>query len=198
MSDDKIEVFTHRPSRGELFFFLISGFLLSVPMTLFFESTAQSFLVSDLSFNAASIVLAVVVAPIMEEFAKIFPMFYRHGETGKSLVTLGFTIGLGFGLSEFVEYVFFYGVSPLLRLPVVLFHSSTTSIAAYGVSIGRTYSYFGLAVLLHFLLNFSASLGQWAFGVYIAVLGVAYFSSSRLYAKASDKFDLKTLEAVEK
>jgi RsiW-degrading membrane proteinase PrsW (M82 family) len=196
MSEEKIEVFRHKPSTGELFFFLISGFLLSVPMTVFFESTAQNVLLSDFSFHSASILLAVVVAPIMEEFAKIFPMFYRHGETGKSLVTLGFIIGLGFGLSEFVEYVFIYGVSPLVRLPVVFFHASTTSIAAYGVSKGQTFRYYVLAVFLHFSLNSSATLGAWTGGIYVVILGVAYFLSGRLHSISSDKFNLEGLEAV--
>ena len=31
----------------------------------------------------------MVLAPFIEELAKVFPLFYRHGETQRSLVTLG-------------------------------------------------------------------------------------------------------------
>jgi len=45
--------------------------------------------------------LIVILAPFIEELAKVFPLFYRHGETERSLVTLGLLIGLGFGVAEF-------------------------------------------------------------------------------------------------
>jgi hypothetical protein len=46
----------------------------------------------------------------VDELAKVFPFFYRRGETERSLVTWGSLTGLGFGAAEFVEYVFLTGV----------------------------------------------------------------------------------------
>jgi RsiW-degrading membrane proteinase PrsW (M82 family) len=183
MSEEKVVVYSHKPGVGEAAFFLISGFLLSVPMTIFFESSASSYLLSFLSLGLSRIVSAILVAPFMEEFAKIFPMFYRHGETGKSLVTLSFLMGLGFGISEFVAYVF---------------HASTTSIIAYGISSGQTVKYYILAVFLHFLLNAFAVVGTVAIFGYLAVLGVTYFLSHRLFLLSSERFVLQGIVITEK
>ena len=52
-----------------------------------------------------------MIAPFIEELAKVFPLFYRHGETERSIVMLGILIGLGFGITEFVLYVAVLGVT---------------------------------------------------------------------------------------
>jgi RsiW-degrading membrane proteinase PrsW (M82 family) len=198
MSEEKVVVYSHQPGVGEAAFFFISGFLLSVPMTIFFESSASSYLLSFLSLGLSRIVSAILVAPFMEEFAKIFPMFYRHGETGKSLVTLSFLMGLGFGISEFVAYVFIYGVPFYVRLPLIFFHASTTSIIAYGISSGQTVKYYILAVFLHFLLNAFAVVGTVAIFGYLAVLVVTYFLSHRLFLLSSERFVLQGIVITEK
>ena len=86
-------ILLHKPSGRELAFFFASGILVSVPFALIFE---------NLSFLASFSLTLVVLAPFIEELAKVFPLFYRHGETERSIVTLGILIGLGFGISEFV------------------------------------------------------------------------------------------------
>ena len=72
---------------------------MSIPFASFFEGLAPS------STVLSAALLVVVLAPFIEELAKVFPLFYRHGETQRSLVSLGLLIGLGFGIAEFVEYV---------------------------------------------------------------------------------------------
>jgi RsiW-degrading membrane proteinase PrsW (M82 family) len=136
----------HKPNLREYAFFFMSGIVVSIPFALFFESLFPS---------AASVaILVVVLAPFIEELAKVFPLFYRHGETQRSIVTLGLLIGLGFGIAEFVEYVVFNGVPPLIRLPGVIFHASSATIAAYGVAKKNPLPYYLLAVLLHVANNF--------------------------------------------
>jgi len=136
----------HKPDLREYAFFFASGIVVSIPFAVFFESLYP---------QAASVaVLVIVFAPFVEELAKVFPLFYRHGETQRSIVTLGLLIGLGFGIAEFVEYVVFNGVPPLVRLPGVVFHASSATIAAYGVAKKNPLPYYLVAVLLHVANNF--------------------------------------------
>ena len=90
----------HKPKRREYLFFFISGIVVSIPFAVFFESLYPT------SSVLSSAILIVVLAPIIEELAKVFPLFYRHGETERSIVTLGLLLGLGFGIAEFTQYVF--------------------------------------------------------------------------------------------
>jgi hypothetical protein len=75
--------------------------LVSISFAIFFESLFPAGLSGTLP--------VVVGASFVEELAKVFPLFYRHGETEPSLVTLGLLTGLSFGEAEFVEYVFLTG-----------------------------------------------------------------------------------------
>jgi RsiW-degrading membrane proteinase PrsW (M82 family) len=191
MSGEECIIYPHKPGNKEITFFIISGFLLSVPMTIFFETTASGYLPNFLSIDLSRVIFTIIVAPIIEEFAKIFPIFYRHGETERSLIILGFSLGLGFGISEFVEYVFFYDASFYLRLPIIFFHASTTSIIAYGISLGQTYRYYIVAVILHFFVNSLAMIKPYPVAAFILVLGVAFAMFSRFYLISSDKFNFK-------
>jgi len=56
--------------------------LVRIPFDAFYESLVPA------AFSVA--LLIVILAPFIEELAKVFPLFYRHGETERSLVTLGF------------------------------------------------------------------------------------------------------------
>lgn len=62
----------HRPSGKELVFFFISGILVSVPMALFFSNVYP---------YVPVLISTALIAPFVEELAKVFPLFYRHGET---------------------------------------------------------------------------------------------------------------------
>jgi RsiW-degrading membrane proteinase PrsW (M82 family) len=167
----------HRPSWKEYAFFFSCGILVSIPFTLFFGQAYPYF---------PTLVVVVVLAPFIEEFAKVFPLFYRHGETERSYVVLGILIGLGFGISEFVLYVFFLGVDPIARIPGIIFHASSAAITAYGIAKKKPLPYYLIAVGLHMANNFFAISGD-IFGVFgsLIVLITAYYLAWTFYHKAS-------------
>jgi hypothetical protein len=145
----------HRPSVREMLFFFISGAIVSVPFALVFESLASALPVS-ISPPYNEVLAIAVIGPLVEEFGKGYPLFYRHGETKKSLMNLGFLVGLGFGLTELFEYVFILNVSVIIRVPFLFFHAFTTSILAYGVANKKPIPFYLFAVFLHFVNNMIA------------------------------------------
>ncbi len=138
----------HKPKVREYAFFFASGIVVSIPFALFFENLYPA--------AASAAILIVLVAPFIEELAKVFPLFYRHGETERSIVTLGLLIGIGFGIAELVEYVVLADVPIIARIPGIIFHASSATIAAYGVAKKKPIPYYLLAVLLHMANNFFA------------------------------------------
>lgn len=176
----------HRPKITEKIFFLISGIIVSVPMTLLFGTLTSSFL-GNIPFISGNLISLLIFTPFIEEFAKVFPLFYRHGETQRSIFLLGFLVGLGFGLSEFFLYVFVFGVPFPLRLPGILFHASSTSIIAFGIAIRNPLPFYLLSVGLHFFINFSAIFDLDAIGIIAANIG-AYYLSWHFYNQTSEKF----------
>jgi hypothetical protein len=174
----------HRPGLQEKLFFFISGIVTSVPLTLFVNGFTDSLCVS-LPFFYAQICSIAIFTPFVEEFAKAYPLFYRHGESVKSLFSLGFLVGLGFGFAEFFLYVFFYHVSWVIRLPGLLFHASTTSIVAYGIQTRRPWLFYLVAVGLHFTVNLAALIPSlWVLTT--ISLFFAYFLSWYLYRHISE------------
>jgi hypothetical protein len=165
-----------RESAAERAFFFLSGIMVGVPVALFFES------VSHLYFTALGV--ATIVAPLVEEFAKADPLFFRYERSGKSLMRFGLLSGFGFGIAEFLVYV--YGGAPfLLRLPAIAFHAAGASIVGYGIFKRKTLRYYSLAVLLHFLNNFFAGLGWvWFVGGIGATLA-SYYLAWRFYRQTS-------------
>jgi RsiW-degrading membrane proteinase PrsW (M82 family) len=167
----------HKPSLRELAFFFSSGILVSIPFTLFF---------AQLYTFIPSAIAIVILAPFIEELAKVFPLFYRHGETERSYVVLGVLIGLGFGISEFVLYVFFLGVPFVDRIPGIIFHASSASITAYGIAKKNPLPYYLIAVSLHIANNFFALTGD-IFSLFaeLLVLIAVYLLAWRYYHRAS-------------
>ena len=190
----EVRVPVHKPSVRERLFFLLSGVVSSIPLTLFVNQFVDS-LVGSLSLFYAVLLSAVIVAPFVEEFAKAFPLLYRHGETERSIFTLGLLVGLGFGLVEFFIYVFVLDVPPVYRFGGVVFHTASTSITAYGIAKGRAASFYFVSVLLHFSNNFFAFIfsladttvqfGPWTLGTY-AIMAATLYLSLRLYRRTSD------------
>ncbi len=168
----------HKPSNRELAFFFASGILVSIPFAAFFESLFPAGL--SASF------LIVVLAPFIEELAKVFPLFYRHGETERSIVTLGILMGLGFGIAEFFEYVFLIGVPPIFRIPGIVFHASSAGITAYGIAKKNPLPFYSIAVVLHVANNFFALTGN-IFSVFaeLLVLISVYMLAYRYYQRSS-------------
>ena len=168
----------HRPSNRELMFFFISGVVVSVPMAVFFESLAPL---------VPALISVAVFAPFIEEIAKVFPLFYRHGETERSIVTLGLLMGFGFGITELVEYAVLLHVPVVVRIPAVIFHLSTASISAFGIAKKNPLPYYAISVTLHAANNFFA-VESLAVGVFpeLLVVIIAVLLASRFYQKASE------------
>lgn len=165
----------HKPSKKELIFFFATGIVVSIPFAAFFEALFPSTALSAL-------LLIVVGAPFIEELAKIYPLFYRHGETERSIVTLGLLIGLGFGIAEFAEYVAFAQVSPIARIPGIVFHASSATITAYGVAKKNPIPYYLIAVFLHLANNFFAVTGDFfSYFIELMVLITTYLLAWRYW-----------------
>jgi len=169
----------HKPSWKELIFFFASGLLVSIPFAAFYESLVPA------AFSVA--LLIVILAPFIEELAKVFPLFYRHGETERSLVTLGLLIGLGFGVAEFFEYIFLANVPVVAAIPHIIFHGSSATITAYGIAKKNPLPYYLIAVSLHIVNNFFALTNDLFLGLLaeLLVLIAVYLLAWRYYHRAS-------------
>ncbi len=187
MKKSEVTIQLHKPSVSELLFFLVSGAILSVPLTLFISQFAGSLLVG-LSPIDALLISVAVFAPLIEEFAKIFPLFYRHGETQRSIFNLALFVGLGFGIVEFLTYVFGLGVDPISRLPGLFFHPASTAIAAYGIATKRPVPYYLVAVALHFSNNFLAVTNPFLISSSVIVVVTTVLVAYQLHDRAQEKF----------
>ena len=174
----------HRPDTKELLFFFVSGILVSIPFALFFSNFYQFF---------PTVIYLVILAPLVEELAKVFPLFYRHGETERTYVVLAALMGLGFGISEFVEYVFLFHVFFVYRIPGLIFHPSTAAITGFGLAKKNPRNYYALAVTLHGLNNLFAfaslyvnpAVGELLYFADLLVLFITFFSAWRFYRQSS-------------
>lgn len=176
----------HKPDLREKLFFFISGFIISVPLTLYIGLFTDH-LCTVLPRLYAEVCAVSIFTPFIEEFAKAYPLFYRHGESKRSIFTLGFLVGLGFGISEFFVYLAI-GAPIVIRLPLIIFHAASTSITAYGIATNQPLQFYLLAVLVHALNNFSAFFDSlWYIGGIGAVV-IAYLLSWNLYRKTSENF----------
>ncbi len=185
-NEQKAVIPVHKPNIKEKIFFFISGILVSVPFTLFFSGFADSFCMT-LPFFYDQICSVVIFAPFIEEFAKVFPLFYRHGETERSIVTLAILAGLGFGITEFALYVFTLDAPFVSRIPAVIFHASSAAITAYGIAKKKPLRFYLVAVSLHLANNLIALL---AFSLAvipgIAVVVAVYLLAWRLYNRTTE------------
>lgn len=195
LPEGEVVISVHRPTGMEMFFFFLSGMVSSVPLTLFVDQLANS-LLSPLSAFYAVFFSAVIFSPFIEEFAKAFPLLYRHGETVRSIFVLGLLVGFGFGFVEFLLYVFVLSIPFVFRLSGVVFHVATTSITAYGIATRRAGLFYLISVGLHFsnnLLAFvafsvdsSSLFGSLSWGSYV-VMFTALYLSWVLYRKTSER-----------
>ena len=183
MERKQITIKVHRPSIREKGFYFLAGVIMSVPMALFFETYLQSAL-GGLSTIVATVISVAVIAPFVEEFSKAFPLFYRHGETQRSIVNLAVCVGLGFGIVEFLEYVLLLGVPVIDRIPGLFFHPASTAITAYGIAKRKTGRYYTLAVGLHFANNFLAVISPTP--ISILITGITVLIAYQLYGKTQE------------
>ncbi len=184
-NDHRITIKPHIVGWKERIFFLISGIIVSIPVTLFLSALGQSFY-SFLPVIYIKIISIVVLAPIIEEFSKAYPLFYRYSLSERSLFILGLLVGLGFGITEFIIYVLFYHVPFYIRLPGLFFHAASTSLVAFGIARHKPVRYYFLAVFLHFTANLFAVIDQ-----VIPVMVITfftYFLCWLTYMKTTDRY----------
>ena len=182
---EHVVIKVHRPNLEELIFFLVSGIVISIPFTIFFEQFADQFCFL-LPLFPAELCSIAIIAPLIEEFAKAYPLFYRHGETQRSIFHLGLLTGLGFGVTEFFLYIFIYNAPIIIRLPGLLFHAASTSIIAYGIGIRKSFVFYLLAVFLHFSYNFFTVLGSIWYFIDAIILIFTYLLSFVLYTRTKE------------
>ncbi|MFB3889212.1 MAG: PrsW family glutamic-type intramembrane protease [Candidatus Bathyarchaeia archaeon] len=187
MTSDRATLRLHRPDVNELLFFLLSGAIMSVPLTLFVDQLA-SLLITGLSAFYAALVSVAFLAPVIEEFSKVYPLFYRHGETQRSIMRLAVCVGLGFGIVEFFLYVFGLGANPLERLVGLLFHPASTTISAYGIAVKKPLPYYLVAAGLHFANNFLAVVAPYATLSSLVVVLATVLISQQLYRTTKERF----------
>jgi RsiW-degrading membrane proteinase PrsW (M82 family) len=187
MSQGECVIKLHKPDTVEMLFFFLCGVITSVPLTLFFAQFANSFL-AGLDMFAATLISTAVFAPFIEEFSKAFPLFYRHGETERSIFNLALFVGLGFGVVELLTYVFLLGVNPIVRLPGLFFHPASTSIVAYGIGTKRPVPFYLVAVILHFSNNFLAVINPFAVQCSGIIVAITVFMSWRLHSRTREVF----------
>jgi RsiW-degrading membrane proteinase PrsW (M82 family) len=186
ITEDQVIIPLHRPDLGEKLFFLFSGVMMSIPLTAV-VSAFPTQLCNLMPLFYSKVCSVVILAPFIEEFSKAFPLFYRHGETGKSYFTLAFLVGMGFGITEFFMYVFGQGAPVILRLHGIFFHASSTTITIYGIETKRPIFFYLIAVALHLSYNFSTFLGQFWLIIGPAILVITYLLSWHLYHKCTYK-----------
>ncbi len=187
-TEQKVTIPVHKPDIKEKIFFLSSGLLVSVPFTLFFSEFSDSLCVAMPLFFA-QVCSLVIFSPFIEEIAKVFPLFYRHGETERSILDLGILVGLGFGVTEFALYVFTLNAPFLSRVPGVIFHASSACIAAYGIAKKKPLPFYLIAVAFHLANNLLALLSSsfsFLFIPALVVLVATYLLAWRLYRRTSE------------
>ncbi|MBN1357682.1 PrsW family intramembrane metalloprotease [Candidatus Bathyarchaeota archaeon] len=135
-------------------FFFLCGVIISVPLTLFIYQYTD-ILLTGLSTFTIALISRAFFAPFIEEFAKAYPLFYRHGETQRSIFNLAVLVGLGFGIVELLTYLSL-GVPIIYRLPGLFFHPASTAITAYGIATKRPLAFYLIAVFFHFANNYFA------------------------------------------
>jgi len=179
-------IHAHKPDIFELLFFFFSGVIISIPVTIFFEEFGDQFCFLLPSFPAQLCSVALL-APFIEEFSKAYPLFYRHGETQRSIFSLGLLTGFGFGITEFFLYIFVYNAPFLIRIPGVLFHAASASIVAYGIATKKPLIFYLVAVFLHFSYNFFTVLGNVWYIIDTFILILTYLLSFGLYMRTTEK-----------
>jgi RsiW-degrading membrane proteinase PrsW (M82 family) len=186
VSPEECVIPIHKPKTTELLFFFSCGIIMSIPITILTASLANS-LIAGLDTFLAALLSTAIFAPLIEEFSKIFPLYYRHGETQRSILHLAIMVGLGFAIVELLEYVFLLGTPVVYRLPGLFFHPSSTAIAAYGIATKRPLVFYLLAVSLHFANNFLAIVNPFPFSASIFIVGLTVWLAWRFYSKTAEK-----------
>ena len=166
---------------GAIFAVIIGAFLSLIFIILFSAATPVEQILSRHFADPTTILLALVIAPFTEEFAKAFGVLrrsfvIREPEDG---FVYGATSGLGFsatenllyGVSAFVIGGFTFSLLTIAirSLSSSLLHASATSLTGYGIARNRLWGtrysaipWYLAAVAMHSAFNAIAS-----FGIYL-------------------------------
>jgi RsiW-degrading membrane proteinase PrsW (M82 family) len=183
--DDLIYIKPHKLGLEEKIFFLISGVIVSIPITVFFGLFSES-LYSHIPLIYAPFLSLVLITPFVEEFAKAYPLFYRYSLSERSLFILALLVGFGFGLTELLLYTLALGVPLYARVPGLFFHAANTSLVAYGIAKKKALTFFLLAVILHAAYNLFAIFD--ALTMVFIVTITTYFISLLAYLRTTERY----------
>jgi len=186
MEKAEVVIKLHKPDASEMLFFFACGIIISVPLTLFIYKYTDSLLVG-LDPLIAALISRAFFAPFIEEFSKAYPLFYRHGETQRSIFDLAVLVGLGFGIVELLTYVSVLGTPIIYRLPGLLFHPASTAITAYGIATKHPLPFYLIAVFLHFANNYFALTSPFPLLSSAFVMAVAVSTSWGLRTRTKEK-----------
>ena len=186
MKKSHVVIQLHKPNANEMLFFFACGVIISVPLTLFIYQYSDSLLIGLDPFTV-TLISSAFFAPFIEEFAKAYPLFYRHGETERSIFNLALLVGLGFGIVELLTYVSVLGASVTSRLAGLFFHPASTSVTAYGIATKRPLPFYMAAVALHFSHNYLVLTNPSGFSSSIFVVAITVFISWQLRNRAKEK-----------
>jgi RsiW-degrading membrane proteinase PrsW (M82 family) len=186
MSKDKVTIHLHKPDASEMMFFFLCGVVMSIPLTLFIYQYTDALLVG-LAPSTIALISQVFFAPFIEEFSKAYPLFYRHGETQRSIFDLALLVGLGFGVVEMITYVSVVGTPLIYRIPGLFFHPASTSITAYGLAVKRPLPYYLIAVFFHFANNYFALIGPFPLLASFFVVSLTVVTAFQLRYRTKEK-----------
>jgi RsiW-degrading membrane proteinase PrsW (M82 family) len=183
--DDLIYIRPHKLGLEEQLFFLISGIIVSIPITIFFGLFSES-IYTHIPLIYASFLSLLLITPFVEEFAKAYPLFYRYSLSERSLFILALLVGFGFGLTELVIYTFAVGVPLFARVPGLFFHAASTSLVAYGIAKKKAVMFFLLAVFLHAAYNLFAIFDVLAMIIMVSL--TTYLISLLAYLRTTERY----------
>jgi RsiW-degrading membrane proteinase PrsW (M82 family) len=179
------ERFQREPYGRLLRVFFIGGALVSVLVAIVFESLLLDLLNQNVQRvyqlfgenpNTTNLILACVIAPLVEELAKSYGVFrvrrfMRELEDG---LIYGAAAGLGFAATENLFYESdafltngaeaFIATAVVRTLSSALLHASASSVFGLGIARGALEGkswlpYYFAAVIMHALFNLAASMG---------------------------------------
>jgi RsiW-degrading membrane proteinase PrsW (M82 family) len=183
--DDLIVIKPHKLDLEVKLFFLISGIIVSIPITIFFGLFGER-IYANIPLIYAPFVSLVLITPFIEEFAKAYPLFYRYSLSERSLFILGLLVGFGFGFTELLIYTLALGIPLYVRIPGLLFHAANTSLVAYGIAKKKALMFFLLAVFLHAIYNLFAIFDALTF-IFIVSL-ITYMLSFFAYVRTTEQY----------
>jgi hypothetical protein len=100
---------------------------------------------------------------------------------------LGILVGLGFGVTEFLLYVFVLNAPFLSRVVGVIFHGSSAGIVAYGIAKKKFIMFYLIAVSFHLANNlFALFTSSFVYIPVLFVLIATYLLAWYLYRRTSE------------